>query len=514
MPQQPRVIWLTGLPASGKTTLARAVQAQLSTLGVPVACLDGDELRKGLCADLGLDDASRSENIRRAGEVAKLMHGAGLTVICAFVSPFNADRQRVRQLFRPGEFIECHLSTPLEECMRRDPKGLYERARKGAISGLTGWDAPYETPPAAEFSFNTTQTSVDAMVKGLLAQDEDMAGRDLVALTTISREITSPGKELVDLVPQAQALRDLFERRTNFRIDQDRDIATGQTRLASGLAISPTLAAMCARELFRTLAFIRGLSEAIAEAARPDRPVRVLYAGCGPYALLAVPLMTVFSREQVTFTLMDIHQECLDSALALIDSLGLSQHLDGSVCADATRYRIPADRMPDVIVSETMAVCLRNEPQVSIARNLLSQAPDARMVPQSISVEVALLNWAKELVLLPSDHVGDIPLPERDRIYLGTVFELNAASIRSWEGLKGDRLPAGKVTFPCPLESRYQPHLLTRITVHGNNRLLDYDCSLTVPQRLPGKPVFSGGEILQFHYQTGTYPELVYEVQG
>lgn len=164
----PRVIWLTGLPASGKTTLAHALKAHLQTQGVPVAHLDGDELRKGLCADLGLDDASRAENIRRAGEVAKLMHNAGLTVVCAFVSPFAADRQRVRQLFSPGEFVECHLSTPLEECMRRDPKGLYERARKGALSGLTGWDAPYEAPTAAEFTFDTAQTPLAAMVEAIL----------------------------------------------------------------------------------------------------------------------------------------------------------------------------------------------------------------------------------------------------------------------------------------------------------------------------------------------------------
>jgi len=164
----PRVIWLTGLPASGKTTLARALEAHLSSLDIPVACLDGDELRKGLCADLGLDDASRSENIRRAGEVAKLMHKAGLTVVCAFVSPFNADRQRVRRLFAPDKFIECYLSTPLDECVRRDPKGLYDRARKGVLSGLTGWDAPYEAPTATEFTFDTTRTPLATMVQAIV----------------------------------------------------------------------------------------------------------------------------------------------------------------------------------------------------------------------------------------------------------------------------------------------------------------------------------------------------------
>lgn len=165
----PHVFWLTGLPAAGKSTLAQALQAHLSACQVHATCLDGDELRQGLCADLGLDDASRTENIRRAGEVAKLMHSAGLTVICAFVSPFNADRERVRRLFSPGEFTEVHLATSLAECIRRDPKGLYGRAQRGEIQGLTGWDAPYEIPQAAELSFDTGRLSLDTMVHKLLA---------------------------------------------------------------------------------------------------------------------------------------------------------------------------------------------------------------------------------------------------------------------------------------------------------------------------------------------------------
>lgn len=166
----PHVFWLTGLPASGKTTLARTLEADFQEQGLRVACLDGDELRRGLCADLGMDEAGRSENIRRAGEVARLMHAAGLTVICAFVSPFMVDRQRVRDLFRPGEFTEIHLSTPLDECIHRDPKGLYARARRGEISGLTGWDAPYEAPESAEFTFDTRQLAPADMVRILQTQ--------------------------------------------------------------------------------------------------------------------------------------------------------------------------------------------------------------------------------------------------------------------------------------------------------------------------------------------------------
>lgn len=231
--------------------------------------------------------------------------------------------------------------------------------------------------------------------------------------------------------------------------------------------------------------------------------------GAGVYALLAVPLMAAFAREQVSFTLLDIHQESLDKALALIESFGLSHYVGGSVCADATLYQIPADEKPDVIVSETMAVCLHNEPQVSIARHLLAQAPDARMVPQSVSVEACLLDLTKEHVIMPADFVGEFPPPARDRIYLGKIFELDAASILSWNELEGDRLPAGRVKIPAQPESRYQPYLLTRIEVYGENRLQDYDCSLTPPQPLRGK--IEGGQTLQFHYRLGSNPQLCHK---
>ncbi|MBZ0091997.1 MAG: hypothetical protein K8F27_07225 [Sulfuricellaceae bacterium] len=337
---------------------------------------------------------------------------------------------------------------------------------------------------------------------------------DLDKLKKISREIIDPETELKDLIPQAAALRDLLESRTHFRVDPARDIAAGETRLDSGLAISPALAAMCLRELFRTPAFIRGLHQAISDALRPGRPVRVLYAGCGPYALLALPLMAVFSQEQVKFTLLEINPESLGKALALIASFGFTPYLDEALCADATRYTIPANKQADVIVSETMAVCLHNEPQVAIARHLLGQAPEARMVPQSVSVEMCILDDTKEHVLMPAGHVGAIPEPQRDRMHLGKIFELDAANIRSWKGIEGDRLPAGRVKIPSPLEKRHRPYLLTQIVVYGNNRLQDYDCSLTVPQRLPGKPTFAGSETLQFHYKLGCYPKLAYEAMA
>lgn len=335
---------------------------------------------------------------------------------------------------------------------------------------------------------------------------------ELDELKNIAQAILNPEKEFIDLLPETQALRDLFERLTHFHTDSEGGIGAGQTRLESGLAISPTLAAMCIRELFRTPAFIRGLGDAIRESINPDRPVRVLYAGCGPYALLALPLMTLFSKGQVVFTLLDIHQDCLDDAMKLIGSFGFSDCVDECLCVDATTYRIPADKKPDVIVSETMSVALHNEPQVSIARNLLSQAPDAKMVPQQVSVEACMLNLAKEHVFMPADFVGEFPLPNRDRLYLGKIFELDADNIRRWEDIDGDRLPAGRVKIPSPLETRYRPYLLTKIIVYGDTCLLDYDCSLTIPRRLRGN--IEAGDDLQFHYQLGSDPELRFEKAG
>lgn len=161
--------WITGLPASGKTTLARALAAELQQLGRQACVLDGDELRQGLCADLGLSDADRSENIRRAGEVARLMVRAGVTVCCAFVSPFRADRDRVRALFEPTTFTEIHLDTPLNECVRRDPKGLYARARSGALAGLTGWDAPYEAPLTPQWRLDTQLAPAHTLARRVLS---------------------------------------------------------------------------------------------------------------------------------------------------------------------------------------------------------------------------------------------------------------------------------------------------------------------------------------------------------
>ena len=157
--QRPAVLWFTGLSGAGKSSIANLVEKQLHRMNRHTFLLDGDNVRHGLNKDLGFTEADRIENIRRVGEVAKLMTDAGLIVITAFISPFRAERQLVRDMMAPGEFFEIHVDTPLAEAERRDVKGLYRKARAGTLRNFTGIDSPYEAPLAPEIHIDTTALS-------------------------------------------------------------------------------------------------------------------------------------------------------------------------------------------------------------------------------------------------------------------------------------------------------------------------------------------------------------------
>ncbi len=159
--QRPRLLWFTGLSGSGKSSIANLVQKKLYALGKHSFLLDGDNIRHGLNRDLGFTDVDRVENIRRIGEVARLMTDAGLIVLTAFISPFRAERRMVRGMSPPGEFIEVYVETPLEVAEQRDVKGLYKKARAGELKNFTGIDSPYEPPEHAEIRVNTVETSAE-----------------------------------------------------------------------------------------------------------------------------------------------------------------------------------------------------------------------------------------------------------------------------------------------------------------------------------------------------------------
>ena len=167
--QKPKVIWFTGLSGSGKSTIANIVEKKLHAMGKHTFLLDGDNVRHGLNRDLGFTDADRVENIRRVGEVAKLMTDAGLIVLTAFISPFRAERRMVREMLAEGEFMEVYVDTPLAVAEERDVKGLYKKARAGNLKNFTGIDSPYEAPESAEIAVNTVELTAEEAAEQVIA---------------------------------------------------------------------------------------------------------------------------------------------------------------------------------------------------------------------------------------------------------------------------------------------------------------------------------------------------------
>jgi len=306
-------------------------------------------------------------------------------------------------------------------------------------------------------------------------------------------------------------LRELIRVHAPFQPRLDSDITIGETRLASGLAVSPTVAAMCVNEPCRTHRFIIGLNRAVEDllARTPSRAVTVLYAGCGPWATLALPLMARYPASQLRFTLLDIHPQSIQSAQALIANLGLADRVAAYVVADAAEYNIPQDDLPDIILTETMNVTLRNEPQVAICRNLVTQAPEAILIPEEVRIDLTLLDPGREHSLAEPDDQGPPPAPERVRTHLGRVFTVNREIIAQWQDERGDSLPGSRIDLPEFIEPGLQLSLLTTITTYGDLTLRDYESSLTLPTRLQTDVPVVPGIPLHFRYRLGSCPGLV-----
>ena len=335
-------------------------------------------------------------------------------------------------------------------------------------------------------------------------------------MPTIKQQILAVLENLLDesssaseLSPDIKRLGELLDKVDIFSINSKQDIAHGETRSTHGQAVSPTMAAMCLREVARTITFMRGLHQAIADclARRKDnKPIHVLYAGSGPYALLALPSLHAYSKKDIRFTLLDIHSESIDSAKMLIQTLDFTEHITSYHCVDACEFIM--ENKADIILSETMNLCLTKEPQVAIFKNLFHQSEHALLIPQTVSIDAKLINFSKEHTLLAADSKETFTEPKRDRVHIKTLFTLNRDSLRQWTKQQ-HRLPANSFVLPEYDDKKYELKLTTDIQVYQHHVLKNYDTSLTIPMTFPSSGTLAKGEKVSLFYQIGEKPGLV-----
>ncbi|MGJ8726434.1 MAG: hypothetical protein ACSHYB_17940 [Roseibacillus sp.] len=296
---------------------------------------------------------------------------------------------------------------------------------------------------------------------------------------------------------------ELFELYSGAGWERKEDLGAGESRTVEGLAVSPAMAAMCVEDYARTVVFLRGVNEAVLQAMAncKQRPVRVLYAGCGPFGTLAVPLMAVFSPEECEFVFLEIHAKALEGAQQLVAELGFEDSVAEFLLGDALNYGVSRSWVPDVVVSETMQACLDAESQVAIFRHLYRQVPEALFVPAEVRVELKLVNPGREFSF--DGKEGGL-----ERVEVGTVFALNCETLAGWGNEEVEVLAGLKVRLPDEGVGTLEPLLFTRITTFGEHILADYDSGLTCPKTLKLVGELTAGAELQFEYLLGESPTL------
>ncbi|MBF0613262.1 MAG: hypothetical protein G8345_21145 [Magnetococcales bacterium] len=292
---------------------------------------------------------------------------------------------------------------------------------------------------------------------------------------------------------QQQAAQDLFRLLAGIIEYDDNQPQLEQAKdcfLPSGKAISLQGAARCLWEFVRTSRFLQGVEAALRAAQQrfPGQRIRLLEAGCGPFALLALPLALKFEPSQVGFTLLDIHPHSLEAAKTIVTTLGLQDYVDAYVQADATTWTCPDHLRPHVMVSETMQNALKKEPQVAITRNLAHQCvPGGYFLPEKVRVDFCLLYWITD--------EGEVPFQRTQPV--ATLYELRPDNPH-------DPLH-GQFTLPDPLPERVRPGLCTHIQVFGDYCLEENQCSLTLPLKVKGLELQAGG-IIHHEYIMGEVP--------
>lgn len=352
-------------------------------------------------------------------------------------------------------------------------------------------------------------------------------GSDYVILEDITRTLLDPAAEYGALRDACVRMHELFTGICGLDDRSEVSKDTLETRLPLGKAISPVDAGRCVLDFMRTTKFLRGVRAAIDQARSrfPGEVIEVLYAGCGPFATLALPLTTVFSPNQVRFTLLDIHQRSLGCATRIAESLGVSSYFGQFVQTDATTYKCDGDSPIRVLIIETMQMALTKEPQVAIAMNLVPQlGVDGILIPEKITLTVCHADLAGEVV--PGSAGDDQPGESKaarvrgQRVILGSPFELTAESAQAFASMPREPDPAGSILLPCRrIEALAQPEdsrslaILTTITVFGDIVLGDYESGLTNPTFMAEALPTTAQSGLQFAYRLGPEPGLTFRVE-
>jgi hypothetical protein len=298
-------------------------------------------------------------------------------------------------------------------------------------------------------------------------------------------------------------------------------IETEKTLLACGEAVSPEDAARCVLDYKRTSKFMKGLYAAILAAQKrfPDATIEILYAGCGPFAPLTLPLTSQFSAAEIKFTLLDVHQRSLDAARRIFQFLGKSDYVRDYIQCDAASYRHDARHVIHIAVAEALQRALEKEPQAAITMNLALQlCPRGIFIPERITVDCCLCDLTKEFQSLSAgaDTGDSLSLDGRVRIHLGRVFELTADNCRNLlasgdsSEKRGDFLQPKLISVPKDLNGEFHLMLLTEISVFGNIALNEYESGLTCPKILYDAGKTQSGNVIEFEYQLGDKPGFKY----
>lgn len=301
--------------------------------------------------------------------------------------------------------------------------------------------------------------------------------------------------------------------------DDPTSIDLTETQLSEGKALSPRDAARCILDYMRSRSFLRGVRAAVGESQRrfPGQTIHILYAGCGPFAPLVLPLTTQFSSDQVQFTLLDIHLRSLDAVRQIVETLGVSDYVRDYVQCDAASHQNPCQSEPHIILIETMQKALEKEPQVAVTRNLIRLLMKGGiLIPAKIKLSACLGNASKEVVPVSVDGVGEPNHNDfRERVDLGTVFELTAQSARQpWSRYSDDSSGSAlcsapvRICVPQIANDAGDLMILTNITVLDSIVLRDYESGLTYPTVLFDLGRIRSNDQLEFQYITGESPGL------